>query len=277
MELLDQFDADSFERFLNLNDHSQASMEKVDSRQQAVDNLLAGSPALPTSPLIEKLPLLNSGGDLPTVNSVDLMDTLGPADDNATNNSITWLTSSLPTNNNSNSINFNEAMKILSSDTSNIGDVFDFENVSLTPVDIANEAPLPSPVSPTASLSSDSDVPSPKSEKVTRTFVVDIDDDELIEMATRDLNRRLQGYPKEVVRKIKAKRRTLKNRGYAQNCRTKRLAQKDELESDNMSLVQQLNELRRQLDRATNERDLYKRENDRLRRRLSAAETTRHH
>lgn len=43
-----------------------------------------------------------------------------------------------------------------------------------------------------------------------------IDDHALIELSVRELNKRLHGKPREIIQKLKQKRRTLKNRGYAQ-------------------------------------------------------------
>ena len=63
-----------------------------------------------------------------------------------------------------------------------------------------------------------------------------ISDEELVNLSVRDLNRRLHNTPKEVQTKFKQKRRTLKNRGYAQNCRFKRQNYKQELESKNRDL-----------------------------------------
>lgn len=94
---------------------------------------------------------------------------------------------------------------------------------------------------------------------------VDITDDELVMLTVRDLNRRLHGLPRDAVTKLKRKRRTLKNRGYAQNCRTKRLHQRDCLEKDNMGLMDQLNRLKAEVGKARRERDYYKRECDMLR------------
>ena len=94
---------------------------------------------------------------------------------------------------------------------------------------------------------------------------VDMDDVELVTLPVRELNRRLQGYPKEEVLRLKQKRRTLKNRGYAQNCRSKRMIQKHELESTNKTLQQQIAMLKKQLTTTTRERDFYKQRCEMLR------------
>lgn len=85
-----------------------------------------------------------------------------------------------------------------------------------------------------------------------------IDDDDLVSLPVRELNRRLQGCPKNEVQRLKQKRRTLKNRGYAQNCRSKRMQQKNELETTNKSLLQKIADLKRQLSASVKERDFYR-------------------
>ena len=59
-------------------------------------------------------------------------------------------------------------------------------------------------------------------------------------MTVRELNQILQGLPKEEIAWMKQKRRTLKNRSYAQNCRSKRLCLKNGLEVANLDLKKRL-------------------------------------
>lgn len=86
----------------------------------------------------------------------------------------------------------------------------------------------------------------------------DIDDDVLMTLTVRELNKKLHGFPREDVMRFKQKRRTLKNRGYAQNCRSKRLQQRHELELTNQQLMHQLQQAKLELQRAHQERDQLK-------------------
>lgn len=91
-----------------------------------------------------------------------------------------------------------------------------------------------------------------------------INDDLLTCLSVRELNKRLHGYPREEVVRLKQKRRTLKNRGYAQNCRSKRMHQKHELEMTNRTLQSELHRMQLELNRITQERDYFKRRCDLL-------------
>lgn len=85
-----------------------------------------------------------------------------------------------------------------------------------------------------------------------------INDDLLMTLSVRELNKRLHGCPREEVVRLKQKRRTLKNRGYAQNCRSKRLQQRHDLEMTNRQLHHELQKARMELSRMTQERDQLK-------------------
>ncbi|XP_064466834.1 transcription factor MafA-like [Ornithodoros turicata] len=104
-----------------------------------------------------------------------------------------------------------------------------------------------------------------------------LDDEQLISLSVRELNKRLHGFPREEVVRLKQKRRTLKNRGYAQNCRTKRLAQRHELESRNRILQAEVSRLRQELERTCQERDFYKQQLGAAQSRVRAAQLQQQH
>jgi hypothetical protein len=69
-------------------------------------------------------------------------------------------------------------------------------------------------------------------------------DRDLINATVKDLNKRLTGCSHATINRLKRCRRTLKNRGYAKNCRIKRLYLRNELERANAHLKAQVDELK---------------------------------
>ena len=60
------------------------------------------------------------------------------------------------------------------------------------------------------------------------------------------------GLTRVEIMKMKQRRRTLKNRGYAASCRTKRIEQKDELEYEKNGILDRISSLRRENAQKTN-------------------------
>ncbi len=85
-----------------------------------------------------------------------------------------------------------------------------------------------------------------------------LDDYDLVNLPLRELNKRLRYLPKQMAYNMKKRRRTLKNRKYAQNCRSKRLEQKSEMEIQNCRLKQELTQMSQMLDSLRNENHLLK-------------------
>jgi len=90
-----------------------------------------------------------------------------------------------------------------------------------------------------------------ESEHLGSTALSAVADEELVTLSVRDLNKRLRNQTKEEKLKYKQRRRLLKNRGYAQTCRTRRIHNQHAKEIENEKLKEILQQV-------TLERNLYK-------------------
>ena len=76
---------------------------------------------------------------------------------------------------------------------------------------------------------------------------IDLTDEQLVNISTKEFNRRLKnsGLSGEDCKKLKAKKRTLKNRGYAATCRYKRDEQEGNLQDTKNKLKNDIDALKR--------------------------------
>ena len=77
-----------------------------------------------------------------------------------------------------------------------------------------------------------------------------MEEQSLVGLSVKELNKKLEGLPKKEVIQLKRKRRTLKNRGYAQTCRTRRQKHKLTLEEQNQALRKKLKGIQVELEQA---------------------------
>merc|ERR1712241_1186864 len=84
---------------------------------------------------------------------------------------------------------------------------------------------------------------------INKRLDVGFSDQELVMQSTKALNKMIKkrGITKDRAKQIKQERRTLKNRGYAANCRVKRENEEKKLERENAELRERINRKKRQI------------------------------
>lgn len=117
-----------------------------------------------------------------------------------------------------------------------------------------NLSPMHSPYSPPSdvgsydgSLHDPSFIPGETSHfdttDLTEINIKGLTEEQLVSLTARDLNRICREMPEDIVKQLKKRRRTLKNRGYAYNSRVRRVTQKTALETERDDLKQQIQQL----------------------------------
>lgn len=122
-------------------------------------------------------------------------------------------------------------------------------------------SPAASPIAPTSPLEDSAYSSAIKAEQ-TR-----ISDKELLDLPVRDLNKVIKGMhlDAETIIRLKQRRRTLKNRGYAHNCRQRRQAIRSTLHVQHVSLEKQLLNALQELNEVKKQCNSYKQEAEELR------------
>jgi len=104
---------------------------------------------------------------------------------------------------------------------------------------------------------------------------IGLNNDDLVMLSVRELNRRLRGLSSEEIRRLKQLRRTLKNRGYAANCREKRLSLKEQLEQEREALRDEVTKLQTENDRVRLDMEMLRRRYEALQQHMKAGISTR--
>lgn len=93
-----------------------------------------------------------------------------------------------------------------------------------------------------------------------------ISDEQIQNLRVQDLNKLLRDLPRDEAAKIKKRRRNLKNRNYALNCRIRKQKKYEDLLNENFSLKEQLESERSQLRNVWKEKEAFKKKYQHLQR-----------
>lgn len=85
-----------------------------------------------------------------------------------------------------------------------------------------------------------------------------LSDGKLEKMTIKELNKYIQGIPKQQAQKIKKRRRILKNRKYALKCRLKTVHKRTKMAGENKSMEKRISAAKEQLKTVTKQRDYYR-------------------
>jgi len=88
--------------------------------------------------------------------------------------------------------------------------------------------------------------------------VKEITDQEIANLSVQELNKRLRNVPWDEVKRIRKRRRNLKNRSYSLSCRLRKLQERKDLINENTSLKKQLNDGKWKLLKMWKEKEAYK-------------------
>ena len=134
--------------------------------------------------------------------------------------------------------------------------------VSSTMSPVAVPSPYPTSPQSIESFENEQDILLPDFSEIN---IKGLTEEQLVSLTARDLNRLCRDMPEDVIKQLKKRRRTLKNRGYAYNSRVRRVSQKNQLEVER-------DELRKQLQHMTERCRLLEREAEQWKRRADALE-----
>lgn len=89
--------------------------------------------------------------------------------------------------------------------------------------------------------------------------LLQLTEEQLVSLSARDLNRLCRDLPDDIIKQLKKRRRTLKNRGYAYNSRVRRVSQKNQLEKERDELQKQISQLQEKVKLLERESETWKR------------------